>query len=135
MIESDILRDLLKYLRENVEGKKRGVILKHADAFTAGIPDFSVTWKRKTSWYEVKHTYSSDTISGTDLQWLTARRLSQAGHCYYLIYQSHGQMKRIDIVKPEDIVEGKRFRSSAGFQYQHLFDHQPVLDFIKKIHG
>lgn len=39
-----------------------GVYYKHADRFTAGIPDCTFTWAGATSWLEFKHLDPSESI-------------------------------------------------------------------------
>lgn len=51
MRESKFTGELLKALRAMMPD---AVVLKHTDLFTGGIPDFSVTIDRKTTWFEVK---------------------------------------------------------------------------------
>jgi len=51
MKESDVEEASVKLLGEVCPG---AVIYKHADRWTAGIPDRSVTWRRYDSWLEYK---------------------------------------------------------------------------------
>lgn len=53
MTESAFTRKLLRALRSHTV-LKDAVIFKHADRFSAGIPDFSVTVNGRTTWWEVK---------------------------------------------------------------------------------
>lgn len=52
MRENDISSALGRAFREVMPG---AVVYKHADQFTAGIPDLSVTANGKTAWIEVKY--------------------------------------------------------------------------------
>lgn len=53
MREAEFTRKLLRALRSR-DTLKDAVIFKHADRFSAGIPDFSVTLNERTTWWEVK---------------------------------------------------------------------------------
>jgi hypothetical protein len=50
MNEAQVTSQLLSFLRE----KLRGLIIKHSDLSTIGVPDFSVTSGGLTQWVEVK---------------------------------------------------------------------------------
>lgn len=52
MTETQFCRKLTHALRERLGPGH--VVLKHADGYTAGIPDISITWGRDTLWIEVK---------------------------------------------------------------------------------
>lgn len=54
MKESAFTAKLLKALRAHPALRDRAAIIKHANPFHRGIPDFSVTIQRRTWWYEVK---------------------------------------------------------------------------------
>ena len=49
MTESQITRRIMARLKEF-----GGVLFKHADRFTAGVPDLSLTVHNRTWWFEVK---------------------------------------------------------------------------------
>lgn len=51
MNEGKFTAKLLKHLRQAMP---EAVIFKHADKYTAGIPDFSITLDGITTWWEVK---------------------------------------------------------------------------------
>jgi len=53
MTESAFTSRLLKALRSHA-ALRDAVIFKHADRFSAGVPDFSVTVGCRTTWWEVK---------------------------------------------------------------------------------
>lgn len=53
MTESQFQTKLLRALRSHT-ALKNAVIFKHADRWSAGIPDFSVTLNERTTWWEIK---------------------------------------------------------------------------------
>ena len=65
-----------------------GVIFKHSDYATAGIPDFSVTGYGRTVWVEVKLVDMDEKFRQRGLQHDTAQRLFIAGRCYYVVYSN-----------------------------------------------
>lgn len=52
MIETQFTSKLVKALREGLGPD--AIIFKHADGFTAGIPDITVTYRGYTMWIEAK---------------------------------------------------------------------------------
>jgi hypothetical protein len=50
--ETQFTSKLTKALREQLEPGY--IVWKHADGYTAGIPDISISWGRDTLWIEVK---------------------------------------------------------------------------------
>ena len=74
MRESDLKRRLVKAILATHPG---AVVYRHEDAFTAGIPDISVTWAGLTSWWEVKHEPLGRTSKLTKLQEHELRRLAR----------------------------------------------------------
>ena len=51
MTETKFTSKLVKELRMRLPG---AMIFKHADGYSAGIPDISISWQDKTNWYEAK---------------------------------------------------------------------------------
>ncbi len=136
MTEHTLVADLLVTLKEYIEAPPvNGLVLKHADHITSGIPDITTTFGpyRKTSWVEVKH--AKPRIEGTGLQHLTARRLAAAGDCWYVIYTqptpNATKFLETHIVAPKDVGVNGFWRptwTAPGF------DHAFVLRFLKKLH-
>lgn len=79
MTEASVARSLIKALKVEMPGS---VVIKHADQFTSGIPDLSVTWSGRTVWLELKVT----PVKSKGIQHLTACRLAAAGLCRYVVY-------------------------------------------------
>lgn len=126
--EHHFVRDLLRLLRDEIED--RGVVLKHSDYALSGVPDITITWNGRTSWWEAKH--ATPRIQGTGLQHLTARRLAAAGHCWYIVYETHSANgDRTCLVRPEHVGENGYFRPDA---FHTGIDHAFILDFIRRVH-
>ncbi len=83
MKEGEVNRRLVKALRKELPG---AVVFKHADQITAGVPDISVTWRRRTAWVEVKVIRQGKTFQSRGLQDMMMHRLSLAGHAFYVVY-------------------------------------------------
>ena len=130
MTEHDLTRDLLTLLREEFEDRLRGVVFKHADYATTGIPDITTTLYARTAWWEVKR--ADPFIKGTGLQHLTARRLASAGHCWYIVYEEILGRWRTCLVRPQDVDATGRF--SCLSHWTNDINHQFVLDFMRRVH-
>lgn len=118
----DGLQSVLKRIPE-----QEAVVIKHADAFTAGYPDLSITMNGRTIWWEAK--YAKPTIKGTGLQLLTARRLAKVGECWYIVYQQTGStIHETHIVRPSAIGVNGYFRAEQTAQgYDHEFVYRFIL--------
>src|SRR6266705_795601 len=94
MTESDYTRQVIRALRQRLP---HGVTFKHADLFTMGVPDFTVTVKRCTNWLEGKKLGPETVTDGfvilrparhvPAVQWETLRRL---GRGHLVIYTDYG---------------------------------------------
>lgn len=133
--ESQLTTGLLKELRSSLPG---AVILKHADRFTFGVPDVSVTLFGVTSWWEIKN--ANPDFRSIGIQDLTALRLAGAGICHYIIYESTPKCQRTLIVHPKDIAKYKENKFHIG-SMPHLtgkwcigHDHKWVCGFVRSIH-
>jgi len=104
------------------------VIFKHADKFTFGVPDISVTGRMKTTWLEVK--YADPTFLSSGVQELAMKRLSATSYGWYVIYDENEGHRRTLLVVPELLSEWKT---------QHIavdtFDHEWVAMVIGKVHS
>lgn len=94
MTETQLLAKLLKDLRARVG--TQGVVFKHQDAKTTGVPDFSLTMNGLTSWWEAKKLDKSGRIKGTELQRQRMRELALAGAAWYIVWSDEG----VGIVRP-----------------------------------
>lgn len=87
MNEATVVRMIIANLKK---GFPRAVIYKHADIYTAGIPDISITCGKITHWIEVKFLKPVETQSTMSkhfdrLQLANMRLLEREGHAFYLI--------------------------------------------------
>jgi hypothetical protein len=124
LTEHKPMRDLLKTYRTESPGS---VVIKHADRFTFGVPDMTVTENWMTSWWEVKH--ADPDFESQGIQELMALRLYTAGrNCHYIIYDENP--KSVLIVRPPDIKDWKT--KSIAETLGH--DHKWVVNFIKDYH-
>ncbi len=87
MTEAQFSQKLRKELQKRLPG---AVIFKHNDSITGGVPDFSVTLNRRTTWVEVK--LAGNKPEDSKLQFETMKRLSLA---LYIIWDP--QTKRGDL--------------------------------------
>lgn len=126
MKENQLLAAFLTLARPVLERADGGVLFKHADALTTGVPDVSLTLNGRTSWWEWK-VDRGDGIGGTELQRLTMKRLAAAGTAYYVVYHVDGETM---IVRPQDVVrtEYEPWRRQEGI------DHQYVMEFMRDQH-
>jgi len=60
------------------------VVIKHADAYTAGTPDLSESWGGMTSWLEVK--YLNPSLTDDPRQQFLIRKMARATFCKYVFY-------------------------------------------------
>ncbi len=100
MTESDYTRQLVRALRQRLP---HAVTFKHADMFTAGVPDFSTTFKKCTNWFECKMIDANRVENGHPLigkhvvvrpskdvpaiQWENLRKL---GRGHLIVYTDYG---------------------------------------------
>lgn len=128
--ESQLLEPCLKLLRTELGPKAPAgpgpVIIKHADLFTAGGPDVSITWRvarKMTSWWEFKT--GERIVWENGLQQLTCRRLAVTGYCWVVLYEQIENTRRTVILTPDEV----EVEAVKGF------DHEFVLDFIWRTHA
>jgi len=129
MTESKLQAGLLELLRAELASEtalqyaSKPVIIKHSDGFTSGSPDISITWKKKDTWWELKH--GEKVVWANALQQLTCRRLAANGICYVVLYEDVLSHRRTCILTPDEedveVVDG--------------FDHRFVLDFVRRTHA
>jgi hypothetical protein len=95
MNEASVTGDLLEKIRMAAPS---AVLFKHADKSTKGMPDVSMSWRRKTVWMEFKYVkklkeglFSEKHLGNIFLhdpaQMLTMRRLARSAHAsFYLLF-------------------------------------------------
>lgn len=125
MTEADLTQDLMKFAHADMRGS---VTLKHAEKFTTGIPDFSHTWRKMTSWWEVKF-WNNGSFDAPKLQHLTCRRLAAAGTCHYIIYEQREDKQRVVIVHPDQLDQWQESQNTA-FGFNHFW----VCKFMRQLH-
>ena len=72
MLEGKVTQKLLKELRNKIPS---AWICKHSNSYVGGIPDFSITYRDSTSWWEIK-TDSKVSL----LQAETLKRIGSTAH-------------------------------------------------------
>lgn len=114
-------RYLKGQLMQNAELFLRGsVVQNHSDAFTSGVPDFSVTWRKITTWWEVKFWNGGD-FDTQPLQHATARRLAKQGFCHYVIYEVNEGVERIYICTPDEVERWRQARHQcSGHSHDYI---------------
>lgn len=99
MTESSLTQDQLAQIQKMM---RAAVIMKHADKYHTGYPDFSLTWRGITSWWEVKF-YDDAPFDAPTLQHITCMKLADQGYCYYLIFERRGEEKKTRIIRPQSL--------------------------------
>jgi hypothetical protein len=105
------------------------VVLRHEErpGINSGTPDVSISGNRKDSWWEVKYAHPS--VRSRGVQELAMRKLAATSHsALYIIYEEKKDVRRTLIVHPRWLHE------LDNGEWTNDFDHQWVIDFIRKIH-
>lgn len=103
------------------------IVMSQTGSIHAGIPDLSITWNGKTSWWEVK--LGKPTIKVRGVQEFMMNRLAKEGLAYYIIYQVIRGKKRTGIVHPSE------FNQPEEGEWTDKFNHAFVADFVRRIHS
>lgn len=81
------------------------MVLRHSDDVTSGIPDFSVTFARRTYWIEAK-TAVRGKIKTTELQRMTMLRLGSHGHAFWLVWElTNNTLTGVALVNPAHVLK------------------------------
>lgn len=121
MTEHKLLAPCVKLMRSELP--TGWVVVKHADSFTSGWPDVSVTGLRRTTLWEFKHGPKVKWANA--LQQLTCRRLAAAGYsCLIVLYQETEAERRTVILTPDEVEVG----ATIGFS------HEFVVNFVRNLH-
>jgi len=125
--ENKLVTALLKKIRKEWLTCK---VLKHADKITSGVPDISVTARKKTSWWEVK--WAEPLIDTPGIQYATCSQLAAYGDCWYVIYGRDNDGEFTAIAPPS----GVDFRSGTFVSYRRTdgIDHDFVLAAMRRLH-
>jgi hypothetical protein len=117
--ESSVTDRLVSLLTERLFGC---VVFKHFDQSTAGIPDVSVTWARKTCWLELK--YANPSYEIRKAQEVTMRRLGVAGLAFFVIFRAHPKEVVVLRDHPEGPINQWAFKTSGH-------DYAALVEFIR----
>lgn len=124
--EENVLKaSLLQQVKLDLPGF---VAIPHQDVRRAGNPDFTLTGRHMTSWWECKHgTPKFDTF---DLQELMMNRLAGAGYARYIIWheQRDKTNRRTLIVHPKNISTLLPEAWCVGFNFRFL------TNFFRSVH-
>jgi hypothetical protein len=121
--ESDAVGRLLKKLAEVMPG---GVGFKHFDLVTAGVPDLSWTWAKRTLWIEVK----LDTVEARPIQEVIMTRLGARGIALYVAFFTFGQYLEQGKLGPHTLILDSWKRVLV--RYDGL-DYLAVAKFVRKV--
>jgi hypothetical protein len=128
LTETEHIAKLLRLLRTRVAGN--GVVFKHQDARTTGIPDLSVTLGGKTSWWEGK-VVRHDRVTGVGLQHQVMRELAVAGTAWYVVWDGIG----VGLVEPRYITPTGKFTCYRFINNDDVSKlNEYVIDFILLCH-
>ena len=101
MIEGEFKSKVVRELKLNAVP---AVIIRHEDKSESGVPDMSVTYKGKTTWWEFKIARPKIDLSRGGIQRLVCARLSKQGHCRYVVLvEQGGKPKRTYVLTPGEI--------------------------------
>lgn len=123
MKENDLSTKLAARMRTDI---RNSVVFKHADSFTHGIPDISLTANGRSSWWEVK--FADPKFNSTGIQELNCLRLAKISICYYVIYDQ--SFDRTLIVHPFQFKEWRTHHVASVSGFDHAF----VADYARKRH-
>lgn len=104
------------------------IIFRHEDKFTHGVPDFSITGNRRTSWLEAK--FANPKFETKGIQELTMLRLAKNGIAFYPVYSLVDGCKMTYLVHPSEIGKPRTTWSNCVEGFNHLW----VLEEVKKEH-
>ena len=82
MTEADVTRKLVQTLKRALP---EAVVFKHWDHVTV-MPDISVTYRGRTTWFEVKLIRKNEGIKQRENQRLMMLSLGRTSFAYYLVY-------------------------------------------------
>jgi hypothetical protein len=103
MTEHDFARKVLDRVDAHF-GRTDATVFKHADRFTVGIPDISITTRGRTVWVELKavtvHTCVYKRVMDDRAQLVTMYRLEKNGRSFYAV--AKGPI--VEIWKASDLV-------------------------------
>ena len=133
MTESSVRRDLMRWLKIQLP---TAVAIRYEDRYTKGIPDLSVSYNGRTSFWEIK--YADPHCVTTKVQHHMCSALDREGfHCRYLIFQRgiarprSARPRQIRVVKPEDFDQWEHL---GLVLCEDFFDYAAVGDHFRTVH-
>lgn len=124
MNETAFVSKVVKQLRVD----PRFIAFKHADRFTHGVPDVSLTGNDFTSWWEFK--VADPTFDLPGIQELTCKRLDSYGfYCRFIIADETSD--RLLVVRPREIADWKTTHT-VTFPFKDL---DGLAMYMKAMHG
>jgi len=109
------------------------VVIKHADRFRFGVPDFSITMNRQTGWLETKVSDRWPKIKKMrGIQRLTCQCLHHAsdGRCWIVVFDVHRDVRRTSLVDPRFVTRDLVIEQVIA-QYEG-WDYLAVADFVRE---
>lgn len=138
MTERSVNESLIKVLRQELLGC---VIIKHADRFTAGVPDMSVSWGGATTWLELK-LLRTGTVLGQlpQAQLVMCAKLEMAtNRCWIVVYDM--KQKLTLIYRPTTLINRRTIPIVENYGVWRngvikfdQFDHHEVAELIQQSH-
>ena len=123
--EATVRRSLMKTFKTSCP---TAVTIRHEDLFTKGIPDLSVSYDGKTSWWEIK--YANPSCTTTKIQQFVCDDLNDHGFlCRYIIFRE--DPRQIRVVHPHAF---RDWKTTGLVISEGAFDYQALVDYIKRIH-
>ena len=100
--EAKLKASLMRAMQERYP---KFVVIAHTEALRSGVPDWSITGRGQTTWWEFKH--AAPNFKSTGIQELTCARLALAGICRYVIWYENeeGGDKHTLIVHPASLAD------------------------------
>ena len=128
--EVTVRRDLKKALQARLPN---AMILRHEDLYTSGIPDLSISYAGKTSWWEIK--YADPHCKTTRIQQHTCTQLNLQGFCcrYIIFRRELGDLwpRQIRVCTPADFQDWQFLGTVIS---EGSFDYDALVDYIMRIH-
>ena len=126
-------RDLMRQLQIQIPA---AVAIRYEDRYTKGIPDLSVSYHGRTSFWEIKYA-DPRCVSSKVQRYMCAQLDTQGFHCRYLIFQrgiarpTNPRPRQIRVVKPADFDHWDRLGLVLS---DGLFDYAAVGDHFLTVH-
>ena len=133
MTEATVRRDLMRQLQIQIPA---AVAIRYEDRFTKGLPDLSISYNGRTSFWEIKYA-DPRCVTSKVQHYLCTQLDTQGFHCRYLIFQrgigrpTNPRPRQIRVVKPQDFDHWDRLGLVLS---DGLFDYAAVGDHFLTVH-